>query len=221
MNTPLYRACVMFSSLVWLNLLWLVSSLPIVTLPAATVALHEGARRLVTAGEAPTWRVFLLSLRNHFVPATAIGAIFITIWVGFITLMRTVGPSSPVAMGAILATAIVLAPVTAVAPHVMAASEPNGGISSLVRRLVVVTAVSPVAAVLAAAVWAMWVIMVFAMPARVALPLSAVVVSAPSAITAALAVRRRAVRMLMHSGNTPNITHVSNSHKQSEFRREN
>jgi hypothetical protein len=63
-----YRVIAFVSALLWLNVLWVLGCLLVVTAPASTVALFSEAAHLIR-GEGVTWRRFVAIGRAVFVPA--------------------------------------------------------------------------------------------------------------------------------------------------------
>ena len=59
-----------------LNILWLVTSLPIVTIGASTTAMYYTALKLHKDKDVTVWKAFFHSFKQNFMQATAIWAVF-------------------------------------------------------------------------------------------------------------------------------------------------
>ncbi|MFD9426201.1 MULTISPECIES: hypothetical protein [unclassified Streptomyces] len=145
------RACSVFSSLAWLTVLWALCSLPLVTIPFATVALYDGATRLLD-GDGPSWRRFLFTMGNRAtttVLATAFIAIPGALALSLAWLARS--GAGPAASGAALAATAVTAVLMVLAPVAcLTAPTPEG----VVRQIGVLAVSRPVRAVAALIPWA-------------------------------------------------------------------
>lgn len=71
-NSPLWRFMDKALRLVWLNLLWLLCCLPIVTIGSATAALYSVTLKYVRDEESYLTRSFFKALKENFLPATLI-----------------------------------------------------------------------------------------------------------------------------------------------------
>ena len=63
-----------FADAVWLTVLMIITSIPLITIGASITAAHETARR-IERGEAHTTAIYFKSFKNNFVKATIIWAI--------------------------------------------------------------------------------------------------------------------------------------------------
>lgn len=63
-------------NMIALNILWLVTSLPIVTIGASTTAMYYTALKLHKDKDVTVWKAFFHSFKQNFVQATAIWAVF-------------------------------------------------------------------------------------------------------------------------------------------------
>lgn len=70
-----FRAARVTSSIAYASALWLAASLPIVTLPPATAALHATIVRRRTTGDQPAWRLFLADARRWAAPSYQLSAV--------------------------------------------------------------------------------------------------------------------------------------------------
>lgn len=73
----LYRFVCRFIDLVKLNLLWIVFSLPVVTIGASTVAAYSVALKMVDDEESYVARSFVKEFKNNFKQGTILGIIFL------------------------------------------------------------------------------------------------------------------------------------------------
>lgn len=71
-NSPLWRFMDKALRLVWLNLLWLLCCLPIVTIGAATTALYSVSLKYVQDKESYLTHSFFKAFKENFLPATFI-----------------------------------------------------------------------------------------------------------------------------------------------------
>ena len=62
-------------NMIALNILWLVTSLPIVTIGASTTAMYYTARKLHKDKDVTVWKAFFHSFKQNFMQATAIWAV--------------------------------------------------------------------------------------------------------------------------------------------------
>lgn len=74
-ESPFWRAVGRFADLVWLNILFLVALIPIVTGGAAFTALYDTAWRLLNESGGGVARMFWASFRSNFAQATAIWSV--------------------------------------------------------------------------------------------------------------------------------------------------
>lgn len=63
-------------NMIALNILWLVTSLPIVTIGASTTAMYYTALKLHKDKDVTVWKAFFHSFKQNFMQATAIWAVF-------------------------------------------------------------------------------------------------------------------------------------------------
>lgn len=76
-DSGFYRALTYFSNLVLLCLLWLICSIPIITIGASTTALFDISMHLVDQKESGIIFGFFKSFKNNFLQSTIINIIFI------------------------------------------------------------------------------------------------------------------------------------------------
>jgi uncharacterized membrane protein YesL len=69
----IYRVLEVFTDLVYLNLLWLVACLPVVTIAPATAAMFGVVRGWIRGKDTPTTREFLSLFRENFGQSLAVG----------------------------------------------------------------------------------------------------------------------------------------------------
>ena len=62
-------------NMIALNILWLVTSLPIVTIGASTTAMYYTALKLHKDKDVTVWKAFFHSFKQNFMQATAIWAV--------------------------------------------------------------------------------------------------------------------------------------------------
>lgn len=77
MNNKITDLAVKLVSLIWLNLLWLICSLPLVTIGASTTALYYTLMRLARDEEGYLMKDFFTAFRQNFGKATKIMLIFV------------------------------------------------------------------------------------------------------------------------------------------------
>lgn len=73
-DNGIIRTAFLLSDILFLSLLYLLMSLPIITLGASTAALHHTARKLLARQEGAIWKEFLGSFWQQLSGATALGA---------------------------------------------------------------------------------------------------------------------------------------------------
>ncbi len=78
-ESKLYRLVSLLASSVVLNLLWFASSLPVVTMGAATTALHQVCLKLVREEETHLVRDFFRAFRENFKQGTLIGLLLLVL----------------------------------------------------------------------------------------------------------------------------------------------
>jgi uncharacterized membrane protein YesL len=71
-----YRALEVFTDLVYLNLLWIVSCLPVVTIAPATAAMFGVVRGWISGKDVPTTREFFSLFRENFGRSLAVGLVW-------------------------------------------------------------------------------------------------------------------------------------------------
>lgn len=76
MTARIYRALEVFTDLVYLNLLWLVACLPVVTIAPSTTALFGVVRGWIRGKDAPTTREFISLFKENFGLALAVGLVW-------------------------------------------------------------------------------------------------------------------------------------------------
>ena len=72
-----------FADAVWLTILMIITSVPIITIGASITAAHETARR-IERGEAHTTSIYFKSFKNNFVKSTIIWIILLPILVAIV-----------------------------------------------------------------------------------------------------------------------------------------
>ena len=78
-DNPVWRFIGKFWDVLIVNLLWIVCSIPIVTIGASTTAMYYVTLRLARDDDGYTFRSFFKSFRENFKQATAIWLIFLTV----------------------------------------------------------------------------------------------------------------------------------------------
>lgn len=84
LDNPVFRFIGKLVDVVWLNLIWLVFSLPIVTMGAATTAMYSVTMKLVRDREGYIWQGFWKAFKENFKQATII-------WIGMIIVATVLG----------------------------------------------------------------------------------------------------------------------------------
>jgi len=69
---PLMRAITLISDMVILNLLWIITSLPIITIGASTTAAYYACTKRINGKESYIWKDFFKSFRQNFKQATVV-----------------------------------------------------------------------------------------------------------------------------------------------------
>lgn len=82
-DSTFYRLMDKFTKLVILTMLWLLCSIPIVTMGAATTALYYVTMKLAKGEDCNTIKLFFHSFRSNFRQATIIWVIFVAIGILF------------------------------------------------------------------------------------------------------------------------------------------
>lgn len=127
-----------FVDTVWLSVLWVVSSLPLVTSPAATVALVATAHELQTGeAERGTTRTFISHFRSCFGRATVMGlawGVVVAVLALDFLLVSAMGALRVPLMIVFLLVTVVVGGFSAMLPHVMR-HGPYGFRSSLRQSL--------------------------------------------------------------------------------------
>ena len=77
-----------FADILLLSALWLICSIPLVTLGAATAALYDAAVKCVRGGEQASWRRFLRTFRQELVTATIVTVIWGAALLGMVWILR-------------------------------------------------------------------------------------------------------------------------------------
>lgn len=183
------RACSIFSSLAWLTVLWAVCSLPLVTIPFATVALYDGATRLLD-GDGPSWRRFLFTMWNR-TTATILAMAFIGIPGSLALSLAWLARSGagPMASGAALAATAVTAVLMVVAPVACLTAPTSAGV---VRQIGVLAVTRPIRAVAALTPWAATVIIFTVCPPQLLIIFAFVAVSLGAVGSVAILIPGRA-----------------------------
>src|SRR5918999_2994539 len=71
-----YRALEVFTDLVYLNLLWIVSCLPVITIAPSTAAMFGVVRGWIRGKDTPTTREFFSLFRENFGRSFAVGLVW-------------------------------------------------------------------------------------------------------------------------------------------------
>ena len=77
-----------FADILLLSALWLICSIPLVTLGAATAALYDAAVKCVRGGEQASWRRFLRTFWQELVTATIVTVIWGAALLGMVWILR-------------------------------------------------------------------------------------------------------------------------------------
>lgn len=174
----LYRACSIFSALAWISVLWLLGSLLLVTLPPATVALHDAAARLLD-GEAPTWRRFIRTMKeNAGTSWIALAVVALPGSLAWALLGVSRSGAGPLAAGAGIAMVAVTAMILAVAPH--ACLKASGDPVSVIRWIGYLAVTRPLRTLLAVVPWLAMAIVVAFCPPQIIVVVGAVAISLPA-----------------------------------------
>lgn len=93
-NSPLWRFMDRVLHLLWLNLLWLLCSLPVITIGASTTALYSVTLKYVKDQEGYMTREFFRAFKENFVQATLVqflmGGLGLLLGLDFIVYSRNV-----------------------------------------------------------------------------------------------------------------------------------
>ena len=76
MTARIYRVLEVFTDLVYLNLLWLVACLPVVTIAPSTAAMFGVVRGWIRGRDTPTTREFFSLFRENFGRSLAVGLVW-------------------------------------------------------------------------------------------------------------------------------------------------
>lgn len=95
LNTRLYRVLEIFTNLFFLNVLWVVACLPVVTAFPATAAMFGVAREWVKGREPGVFGAFYGKFRENFRQALVIGAVWTLIGATLALNYRLVGEMAP------------------------------------------------------------------------------------------------------------------------------
>lgn len=82
-ENPFWQTVAKFADVLALSALWLICSVPLVTIGAATAALYDAAVRCVRGGEKSAWSRYLRTFRRELATASAATAV----WGGALVLM--------------------------------------------------------------------------------------------------------------------------------------
>ncbi|UVJ38989.1 DUF624 domain-containing protein [Arthrobacter sp. CJ23] len=174
----LYRACSIYSALAWISVLWLLGSLLLVTLPMATVALHDAAARLLD-GEAPTWRRFVRTMKENVGSSwIAFAVVALPGSLAWALLGISRSGAGPMAAGAGMALVAVTAMILAVAPH--ACLKAAGDPVSVIRWTAYMAMARPIRAILAVVPWVAMTAVVAFCPPQIIIVVAAVAISIPA-----------------------------------------
>jgi|GEM_PF-1329315 len=75
LDAPVWRVMSTVADIIWLNILTIVFSLPVVTIGASLTALHDSARRISASTDDGTTRTFVTSFTSNARKATALWGI--------------------------------------------------------------------------------------------------------------------------------------------------
>jgi uncharacterized membrane protein YesL len=76
MTTKIYRVLEVFTDLVYLNLLWIVSCLPVITIAPSTAAMFGVVRGWIRGKDNPTTREFFSLFRENFGRSLVVGLVW-------------------------------------------------------------------------------------------------------------------------------------------------
>lgn len=100
-NSPIYRFMVKITDILVLSLLWLLCSLPIVTIGASTTAAYYVGLKLVVNEENYVSKMFFKAFRDNFLKGTFLGILSLffgyILWVNYNYCFR-IAPERPVGM---------------------------------------------------------------------------------------------------------------------------
>jgi hypothetical protein len=139
---PLWYRCIAFvSATIWVNVLWLVACVPIVSAPAATAALLSETRLLLD-GDGVRWRRFFETLRVVFRTSLLTGAILVPLWIigAFAVVLGGAG-NSPVLLGVGTVAVGAIAVVSTVTT--VAASTGPARVATIFRRVGIAVLIRP------------------------------------------------------------------------------
>lgn len=170
-------AALRVSQVVYLGVLWLVACLPLVTIPAATVALVARMRAWRLSGQEPSARDMAREMRTAFARRTLAMLLVAAILAVLAVDLRAIGlaPAGvrPAALTAWFAVSIAVAMLTVHVPAVLAADDV--GCAAAIRRSARAAVLRPSAALAAVAALAAAAVVLVSAP--VSAPLLAVAVA--------------------------------------------
>ena len=171
------RVCRVFSSLAGITILWVLCSVPIVTLPLATVALYDAVARMLD-GESPSWRRFIATMRER-ASAAAVGVAVLAIPSAISTALLQAAHhgAGPATSGAAAAMLIITGLLAVIAPYAcLTASGPE----TVARQLGFLIAGAPIRALLAGVPWVAMAALILAAPIQISTIVAVVSVSLPA-----------------------------------------
>ena len=83
-----WRLIAKFADVLALSVLWLVCSVPLVTLGAATAALYDASVKCVRGGEKASWRRFLRTFRRELPTAALVTVLWGALLLGMVWILR-------------------------------------------------------------------------------------------------------------------------------------
>lgn len=181
----------------WMNVLWLLTSLTLLGAPAATAALHRVAAQRADGDESAVLPRYLDALRHLALPATIVGAVLAALWVllavDVVIATLMVRPVGVVVLGLAGAVAIPLALVTTTVPSVLAdGSDRALGTRGILVAVGVRTLREPLDALLRPLATLLIVL------AALAFPPTLLLLPAPTLLVLAALRRRRAASRTLH-----------------------
>ena len=90
-DNPFFRALGKVVDCIWLCILWLVCSLPVLTMGASSTALYYTVHKRIRGGRGYTTRAFFKAFKDNFKPATLSWLVVLVVWlvaVGDIVVTR-------------------------------------------------------------------------------------------------------------------------------------
>lgn len=89
-NNPIFRVCVTIFDIIVLSIMWVISSLPIITIGTSTAALYYSAVKCVRFNEEDTFKNYLQAFRDNLRIGCAFSGIFLLISVGMFMIYTAI-----------------------------------------------------------------------------------------------------------------------------------